>query len=480
MILALAYASGWYGFFFLTFGLLLLISGNCLGAQDVLPQPAPGSVQAQYQVIQSKPYKVGEINVDGNIVTRRDVILHYLEGIRPAQTLSYPALREAEKKLAQSNLFDRQVPPTVTIIEPTDNLDSDFKDILVRVKETTTTSLMVGASVNSDAGLTGSIVVNERNFDLFRPPCSIEDIWEGRAFRGGGEEFRLEAVPGTVVQRYSASFREPYLFDEPYSLSTSGYYYERTNNEDLETRIGFKLALGHQFNRYWSASVGLRVEDVNISNVPPYAPPAYTSVIGDNLVVAPSFTITRDDRDSFLHPTQGSLLSFTYEELLGDFTAPILTLSGSAYFTLWQQPDNTGRQVLSLRSQLAWAGDETPVFERFFAGGIQSLRGFEFRGVGPFINGFNVGGDFMFINSAEYQVPITADETLRLAFFLDTGTVEPSFSIHDYRVAAGVGLRITLPDLLGQVPISLDFGFPIVTGPEDRTQLFSFYFGVFK
>jgi outer membrane protein insertion porin family len=70
-----------------------------------------------------------------------------------------------------------------------------------------TGSLMFGASVNSDAGLVGSIVLNERNFDILRPPTSFDDILEGRAFRGAGQEFRIEAMPGTQVQSYRATFR---------------------------------------------------------------------------------------------------------------------------------------------------------------------------------------------------------------------------------------------------------------------------------
>ena len=57
---------------------------------------------------------------------------------------------------------------------------------------------MFGLGVNSDAGLTGSIVLNERNFDFERVPESFDDLLSGHAFRGGGQEFRLEAVPGTL------------------------------------------------------------------------------------------------------------------------------------------------------------------------------------------------------------------------------------------------------------------------------------------
>ena len=70
--------------------------------------------------------------------------------------------------------------------------------------------------------MTGSIVLNERNFDILNFPTSLEDITAGRAFRGGGQEFRLEAVPGNQFQRYTASWRDPRIFDSLYSLSVSG------------------------------------------------------------------------------------------------------------------------------------------------------------------------------------------------------------------------------------------------------------------
>jgi outer membrane protein insertion porin family len=66
----------------------------------------------------------------------------------------------------------------------------------VEVQEQRTGSLMFGIGVNSNAGLTGSIVLNERNFDILRPPTSSDDLFGGSAFRGAGQEFRIESVPG--------------------------------------------------------------------------------------------------------------------------------------------------------------------------------------------------------------------------------------------------------------------------------------------
>jgi outer membrane protein assembly factor BamA len=223
---------------------------------------------------------------------------------------------------------------------------------------------------------------------------------------------------------------------------------------------------------------GLRVENVGVSNVPFFAPIDYRSVVGDNFLLAFRGGVSRDTRDSYLRPTEGSLVSASYEQVLGAFDFPVFNLEANKYFTTYQRPDGSGRHVLAVRSQVGIAGGNAPVYERFFAGGFRSLRGFDFRGVGPFVNGFNVGGDFLLLNSLEYQVPLRANDQIFAVGFVDTGTAERSVEIKDYRVAAGFGLRFTVP-MLGPVPIALDFGFPIVKGPHDRERIFSFWLGFF-
>ena len=138
----------------------------------------------------------------------------------------------------------------------------------------------------------------------------------------------------------------------------------------------------------------MRVEDVNISNVGAGAPVDYTSVEGDNLLVGFRLGATYDTRDSVLRATEGGLLDISYEECTGEHTFPLANIDYNQYFTIYQRADGSGRQVLALRSAVGLAGDNTPEYERYFAGGFQSMRGFEFRGVGPDVNGFKVGGDF--------------------------------------------------------------------------------------
>jgi len=438
----------------------------------------PGLVRIVYEVEEKTPAKVGEVIIVGNDVTQERIIRRVI-GLYPGQVLYYPELRIAEANLARLGIFnvdpDKGVRPTLTVLES----DNEYKNILVGVQEQPTGSLMFGAGINSNAGLVGSIVLNEKNFDLFRPPASLADIWEGRAFRGAGEELRLEAVPGTVLQRYSATFREPFLFDRPYSLTTQAYYYNRIYNEYTETREGGAFNVAHMLTRNWSVTAGMRIENVNVGNVADVAPIDYLSVIGNHFVAAPSIATAWDTRDSFMRPTEGGLVKFQYEQAFGSFTYPIFNLEASRYFTTYQRPDGSGRHVLVAYSHVGWAGDETPVYDRFFAGGFNSIRGFQFRGVGPNIAGYEVGGDFLFLNGLEYQIPVAANDQFYFVTFLDSGTVESRIGIQDYRVSTGVGMRITIP-IMGPVPIAIDFGVPIVRGPGDRTQLVAFWVGLFR
>jgi outer membrane protein assembly complex protein YaeT len=453
--------------------------------QTVWSQDTPGVCQVVYQIEERPPDLVGNIIIVGNERTRQNVILRQLP-FYPGQLLQYPELRIAENNLRRLNIFANSpggpgsppVSPTVTVLNP--ESESPYKDVLVEVKEDNTGSLIFGVGVNSDAGLTGSIVLNERNFDIFRLPTSFDDFFSGNAFRGAGQELRIEAVPGTQLQRYTISFREPFLFDSPYSLQVGGYYYDRVFNEYTEEREGGRLTIGRKLNQYWSVNVGGRIENINVSNVSIFAPPDYQDVIGDNFLLGGRVGATRDSRDNFLRPTSGSLLDLSVEECTGDKTFTLATIDFSKYFTVWQRRDGTGKHVLAFHSQVGWASDDTPVYERYFAGGFRTLRGFQFRGVSPDINGFKVGGDFLFLNSLEYQIPVKANDSIYFVGFVDSGTVSPTINhIDDYRVSAGFGVRFVVP-MLGPVPIALDFGIPIVKGPADNTQLFSFWVGFFR
>ena len=453
---------------------------NAVVEEGVFAVPGkPGVVNVHYRVYEPgrEPDRVGRIIIEGNTITDQRVILNQL-GLYPGQVLQYPKLEQARQNLMRLGIFDQEDPPTVDVVPQ--EFDSAYKDIRVRVKETRTGMVALTANVNSNAGLNGSLVVNQRNFDITRFPTSFDDLLGGKAFRGGGQELRLEASPGTVFQRYALTWRDPFFLDSRFGLTGSAYYFQRAYAEYYEDRVGGRATLDYRFtdNQYWRSSISARLEDVNIYNIPYWAPPAITDYKGQSTVLGLSGGVTRDSRDSFLLPTSGSVVDLRYEQVLGDYTFPIGTAEVSAFYTLWERKDNSGKHILAARSQFAAAGSNAPVFERFYAGGFRSLRGFTFRGVGPYENQLNIGGTFSFLNTLEYQFPVMANDKLYLVGFVDHGTVETGFDITNYRVSVGLGLRIVVP-ALGPMPIALDFAYPVSRGPSDQKQVFSFYVGWF-
>ncbi|MFM7035097.1 MAG: BamA/TamA family outer membrane protein [Planctomycetia bacterium] len=347
----------------------------------------------------------------------------------------------------------------------------------VDAEETQTGRLMIGAGVNSNAGLVGNIVIDEQNFDLFRLPRSWDDVRNGTAFRGAGQRFRLEAAPGTQLQRYTATFQEPYLFDTRIGLSTSASYFTRFFSDWAENRLGGRVGLGYQFAFAPDLSVnaGFRGENVNVYN-PRVLAPAIVNMLGSNAVYGFSGGIIHDTRDSPFLPTQGHLATFEFEQVIGTFQYPRGILEGRQYFLMNERPDGSGRHVLSLGSVLGMSGPDTPAYDNFFAGGYNTIRGFAFRGASPRQDGAIIGGPFQWLNTVEYMFPITADDTLRGVVFTDFGTVEPIVRINQMRVAPGFGLRITLP-AMGPAPIALDFAFPVAYAQDDTRQIFSFFVG---
>jgi outer membrane protein insertion porin family len=358
----------------------------------------------------------------------------------------------------------------------------------VDAEETQTGRLMIGAGVNSNAGLVGNIVVDEQNFDILRLPRSWDDIKNGTAFRGAGQRFRLEAAPGTQLQRYMATFQEPYLFDTRIGLSLSASYFTRYFYDWAEARTGGRIGLGYQFQFAPDLSVntGFRGESVDVFN-PRLITPDIENMLGTNSVYGFSAGLVHDTRDSPFLPTQGHLATFEFEQVIGTFVYPRGIAEARQYFLLNERPDGSGRHVLSIGSVLGVSGDNTPAYDNFFAGGYNTIRGFVFRGASPrqTTSGGEpapgqaaaiVGGPFEWLNTIEYMFPITADDTLRGVVFTDVGTVESNVSINNMRVAPGVGLRITLP-AMGPAPIALDFAVPVAYAPYDSKQLFSFFVG---
>ena len=349
----------------------------------------------------------------------------------------------------------------------------------VFVQEARTGRIILGGSVNSDLGVAGQLVIDERNFDIRRLPTSWSDMWSGRAFRGGGQNFRAEFMPGNQVQRYTVNWTERNLFGYlPYSLSVGGFYYTRQFRDWTEQRLGGRAALGYEVTKDLSISSELRMEDVNISRPRVSGVSQLDDALGSTDLYTARFRVARDTRDSPFMSTEGALLELIFDQVFGEYDYSRGNVNYNRYFMVRERPDGGGRHTIASTWKFGVTGAQTPIFENYFAGGYSTLRGFSFRGASPKVNDVQVGGQMMFLGSLEYVFPMTADEMLRGVAFVDYGTVEQDLTIksENFRVAPGLGLRVSVP-ALGPAPLAFDFAYPINHADTDDRQVFSFFMG---
>jgi outer membrane protein insertion porin family len=380
----------------------------------------------------------------------------------------------------QPGNMDPEIPQGVLPADPFygDDQPPGYIDYDIRVTETQTGRLSFGVGVNSTMGVLGNITLQENNFDILRPPTSMQDIIDGTAWRGGGQQFRIEANPGLYLSRYLVSWTDPYFLDQNVTLGVSGQYYNRyfyngTTTYWTETREGGTVTLGRQFTPYLSGTAVGRAENVNIKNPARPTPPDVIAVLGDNFLSTVRASLIHDTRDSFMLPGRGHYVAASYEQGIANFVYPKADLQARQYFLVRERPDGGSRQVFALAATLGWTGNQTPYFERFYAGGFTTFRGFYAYGVSPRVAGFPIGGNFEFLGSAEYLYPITADNMVQIVTFTDFGTVDSTVTLNAFRLTAGAGLRLTVP-MMGPVPIAIDFAVPVMRQPFDQTQVISF------
>lgn len=430
------------------------------------------------RIDEARPSHVGTVSVRGNEVTQDKVILRQARGMEPGRPFDRTGIRRTQRRLNESPLFAEA---EVTLLgDPND----EVRDVLIDVTEQSTGELSLGAGVSSDLGVVGAITLTQRNFDITDFPESPRALFTGQAFRGAGQFFSLNLQPGREVSRYAASFREPYLFDTNYFFDTEISYYTQVFTDYDERRLGGRVGIGRRFGDVWSAAVRARATRIHIGNIDDNAPVDVHDVQGRNVLTGLGLDLERDTTDSAIFPTRGNRWTIGLERvgaLGGDFDFTRLRTGFQQFWTTHE--DFFGRRtVLSGRVQANYIFEESraPVFERFYAGGHRTFRGFGYRGVGPRgiekdtgeLGDDPVGGDWMLLAGLEYNVPIY-EEVLRGVVFTDMGTVREDFGFDNWRISVGAGLRIYVP-MFGQVPFALDFAYPIRKQPGDRTRIFSF------
>jgi outer membrane protein insertion porin family len=443
------------------------------GYADALVTPdirdaGPNRVSITYRITEGSRFRVGRVNIEGNTKTKDKVIRREIP-LKPGDQFNSVELDTTKSRLDNLQYFsDVQVTGSPG--------GSGYRDVNVLVEEKATGSVGVGVGFSSIDSIVGFVTLEQSNFDLFNP-------WN---FTGGGQRFAMSLRAGSERSEFTMSLTEPWFMDQQLALGGELFYKQSTYFSDYyeQTNVGAAVSLRKPLGAKSSIKGEYRLEQVTIDSE--VGPDDYSvtgpddgdkselsekNIGGDFLRSAITASYVYDTRDSVIQARNGHKIDVS-ATLAGGFIGgdvDIFSLSaqGQKYWNLkWDS-------IFSVNGELAFvdnvSGDEVPIFDRMFLGGGRTLRGFEFRDVGPRDSDYTnevFGGNSLGYVTLEYTVPII--ETVRAAVFSDTGFVNADswdLSANELYSDVGVGIRLKLP--ISPLPLALDYAIP-VSSPDSE------------
>ncbi len=472
--------------FYGTKGYIEVAQGQALRVTRV-PNVDSGTMDLQFEVEEGQKSYVEKIDIRGNLKTKDKVIRREL-AISPGEVFDMVRVDISKKRLEGMQYFDKvDMQP-----EPTDPPIAGRKNLVVDVEEENTGNFTLGAGFSSVDALVGYAEVTQANFDLFHPPN----------FTGGGQKLRILVQLGTQRQDYEIEYTEPWFLNRKLNFDVDLYRhqldFESPNNIFDEDRTGMKLSLARAlWSDFLIGSVSYTIEDVGINLNAPYTgptsgnqnppgggfggagnsntantPPSILDEVGDHFYQRFGGSLAYDTRNSTELPNHGQRSELETELSVGDKNFYKLEAK-----TAWYFPGFFHGHVLEAVGRVAVADSlsgsyDVPFYDRYYLGGLYSLRGFRYRDVAPRENLFGqptyfynepTGGDTLWFGSLEYSLPIIEKEGgvgLRFAVFYDIGAVgqQPYNFTGDYDDNWGLGLHLNIPRL---GPLRLEYGVPI-------------------
>ena len=414
-------------------------------------------VNVDYRIEKGDLYYVGLIEVRGNTKTRDKVIRREL-GITEGNVMNTLALKRAKQRLSKLGYFSQVDIET----KPTPQKDVD---VTVNVEEASTGSLVLGGGYSSVESFGGMISIGEKN--LFGRGQSLD-------FSGEFTTKRIE---------YDITFYDPYFLDHPFSLGLKTHKRTYEYDDFDEDTLGFTLTVGKPirlFGQYMMASVGYEFLDVDITSVDNDAPGFIQDQEGKSISSALLFSFSQDTRNSAVLPTKGFKRSLYLKVagLGGDEYYYKVVADAGWYFDANKFIDGSVFHVrgrVGFMNPLPFGGSRSrPIYERFYVGGGDTVRGFATDEAGPEEDGSAIGGTKELIFNFEYLFPIVS--SLKGVVFYDTGAAFDNgdqFSLSGMRHAIGFGVRLLTP--FG--PLKVDMGFKLDKKKDEDLSKVSFSVG---
>jgi outer membrane protein insertion porin family len=423
------------------------------------------TVDLDFSVNKGAVVNVNRINIRGNQKTYDNVIRRTLK-ISEQERYSRTKIKRSQQLLERLGYFEEVNIST----EQTEN--PNIVDLNVNVREGSTGTFTAGAGYSSSDGALFSMRVSENNIS------------------GTGRSVNLTGEIGSENENIVLGFLDPRVNDSNFSW---GAQLLRTDREfpDFDRRFaGGNTTVGYPLEEVFgewaqdiSASLKYEYLDINIDNVDTAsAAPLVIDSQGKSSSSSLTPALIRNTINNPLNPTKGSkqILSLEYAGIGGNEEYYLFEGKNQWYYPL-VKTEESGDITFSLRTTLGYgdslnSGEPLPLFRRYFPGGINSVRGFKNRSLGPKDeDGNEYGGAKELINNSEVIFPLLNSAGIKGVLFYDVGEAfddNESIQFADLRQAWGFGVRWFSP--LG--PIRIEFGFPLdrKDGEDGSVPMFSF------
>ncbi len=394
------------------------------------------------------------IEVSGNVKTRDKVIRRELR-VYEQEQFSATKLKESVRNLRRLEYFED------VNFSTTPGSSPDRMNLKITVKERPTGTFGVGMGYSTQDKLVGMVEISQTN--LF----------------GRGQQLRAQGIIGAIATRVRFSFTEPYFMDRPLSVGLDAFVWEREFDEYSRKSAGGSLRLSHPLRWKYTRLYGsYRFENVNLSNLSEDASSILKEAATIHNTSAGSIMIRRDSRDAIFTPTRGSDNSLAVEMAGwgGDTAFMRYIVESGWYFPLWWKTVGVVHARAGYMNVLSWGS--LPAYEKFYLGGIDSLRGFKFADVSPRdpATGDRVGGDKFLQFNLEFRFPMPYAKKYGITgvTFLDAGNVYGTFPTPPFlRTSVGAGIRWYSP--LG--PLRIEWGYNISPKPWERRSVWEFTMG---
>lgn len=400
---------------------------------------------------------IDRITIKGNTRTRDNVIRRELR-IAEGGVFDSKAIRQSTQSLQRLMYFEE------VTITPEPSLDPDRMNVIIQVKEKSTGTFSIGAGYSSADKLILMGQIAENNF------------------LGRGDTLSFSANVSANSHRYNLGYTNPHLNDSPLSWGADLFNTQREYDNYTKDSKGGAIRLGYPIFEKWQIFGNYSYTDTDLTDVLDTASYIIRKSVNLHITSAVKVSLVRDTRNKRYGATEGSRNSLSVSYAGGPFggDAEFTKLEGSSgwYYPL---PLRTAFHFnLSAGQVFENQTDKLPVYERFYLGGLNSMRGFKYAKISPLdpLTGDRIGGDKMWFTNTEFVFPLLESQGLMGVVFMDIGQVlndDENWGDFNNSPKKGTGIEVRWLSPMG--PLRLVWGYNLDPQNNEDDSVWDFSVG---